>query len=340
MLKVNNATPLEVQLFQSTDKNCLTYAVVVMKGTFDFGQSDSGLILSPQSVPICQGDEFYGEPGVSSVKYESDLAPLKLATDVVLIGDAVYNSERPVRCLDVSLTVDKARRVARVFGRRGWESRRAIWEASQPDEFVRMPLTYENAFGGTLAQNELAEPEQIFQMNSVGKGFIPDKLRSKDEEVELPNIEDPRQLIRSPDDKPEPAGFGFVGRSWEPRIKYTGTYDEQWSKERMPMLPLDFDDKFYNGASSNLIFPFLTGGEKVSITNVHPEGELAFFLPKVNVSVKVKVRGKSTTYKANMDTVVIEPNEGRVQVTWRVVAPCFRQFLYVDTVDVLPLEWL
>ena len=36
-------------------------------------------------------------------------------------------------------------------------------------------------------------------------------------EITPPNIENPRQLIRSIDDRPAPAGFGFVAKAWQPR---------------------------------------------------------------------------------------------------------------------------
>jgi hypothetical protein len=35
-----------------------------------------------------------------------------------------------------------------------------------------------------------------------------------------------------------------------------------------------------------------------------------------------------------LDTVVIEPDEGRVMLTWHSTVPCPREFVYVDCVIV------
>jgi len=340
MLKINNPGPLEVQLVPSTDKHGQSYAVVVLKGTFDLKAGSSALALAKEQMPILQADEFYGEPDASSIKYESDLAPRKLATDLVLIGDAVAPNEKPMRALDVTLSVNEMGLSARVFGKRVWEKQWANWEISQPEGFVRMPLCFENAFGGCLAEKKPDDPSFIYAANPMGKGFVPHKQEDLADGAELPNIEDPRALVQTPEDRPSPVGFGFLGRSWQPRISHTGTYDEQWTKHRMPMLPLDFNEQYYNGAHPGLTFPMLSGGEQISITNVSPAGPLAFLLPKLKVAVKITIKGQSKDYLARLDTVVIEPNDERVQLTWRVSAPCHRQFLYVNAVDVQPLEWL
>ena len=39
--------------------------------------------------------------------------------------------------------------------------------------------------------------------------------------------------------------FGPVGRSWQPRIRWAGTYDQKWMDEKFPFLPEDFDERYY-----------------------------------------------------------------------------------------------
>ena len=136
----------------------------------------------------------------------------------------------------------------------------------------------------------------------------------------LPNLEDPKHLISSYTDKPPPAGFGFISPNWEPRAQYAGTYDETWQKERMPLLPLDFDRRFFNAASPGLVAPgYLRGDEPVMITNASPNGRLTFNLPGIPPPrVKVALRGnKEHVLQTNLDTVIINTDENKVFLLWR-----------------------
>lgn len=39
-----------------------------------------------------------------------------------------------------------------------------------------------------------------------------------------------------------------MGRSWQPRLRYAGTYDQHWMDERLPFLPEDFDLRYFQSA--------------------------------------------------------------------------------------------
>src|SRR5262249_2111873 len=103
----------------------------------------------------------------------------------------------------------------------------------------------------------------------------------------LPNLEHPGNLIARTSDKPTPIGFGFVSRNWLPRRAYAGTYDKMWIDERYPFLPLDFDDRYFQGAPEDQICDHLRGGEYVRLTNMSPEGRLEFNLPTVTMPVRL-----------------------------------------------------
>ena len=151
----------------------------------------------------------------------------------------------------------------------------------------------------------------------------------------LPNLEDPRMPIRDWKDKPAPAGFGFISRNWVPRVQYAGTYDEKWQQERFPLLPYDFDLMFFNGASPDLIVtPHLRGGESVSVVNASYDGLLGFKLPERRFDISLWIKGKESVAVPLLDTVIIEPDEKRVLLTWRASAPCFKSFLLIDRVRV------
>jgi hypothetical protein len=262
MLDLRNQTPFRAQLFPALTKHGEELLLVVVKGTFTVERGETR--PAEEQVPLVISDVHHGEPGASSAKYEADNCPPKPGTDVVLVGQA--HSRKAVTALDVGLAVGPLRKTLRVTGDRVWYQG-VGWRMTDPKPFRAMPLTYERAFGGDR------EPR-----NPVGTGCIGSKGQERPEHVPLPNVEDPANLIQSPGDRPAPAGVGWVGRNWAPRAALVGTYDERWREERAPLLPPDFDERFYNGASAGLVArPHLRGGERVRLLNCSPEGEVVDF---------------------------------------------------------------
>jgi hypothetical protein len=127
-------------------------------------------------------------------------------------------------------------------------------------------------------------------------------------------------LIRRYGDSPAPAGFGFVSADWEPRARYAGTYDEAWSQERKPLLPKDFDRRFFNAASPGLTAPgYLKGNEDVVVVNASAVSPLRFHLPGAPPPVcDIELRGgKKEVLPTNLDTVIINTDEMLVLLLWR-----------------------
>ncbi len=335
MLEINNNTPFATALIPALDHLRRNFAVVIIKGTFDFADDTRSIRISDEQVDIVQADEFYGEPAVSSVRYEADIAWVKRGVDVVLNGHAYAPNGRPAERLEAVLQINHRRFPIIVNGDRYWHKRGFQWEMSAPEPFVRMPICYENAFGGAVVEEDPGRPPDGFAKNPIGKGYFGKKGQGLQDGLPVPNIEKPSAPIRYRDDLPEPAGFGFIGRSWSPRLQYAGTYDESWQREKLPLLPDDFDERYHSGAHPDLILPLGSlSGAMIRAVNVSESGAFSFGLPEVNLSVEAQLKGKEVTFVPFLDTVVIEPDATRVMLTWRVAIPCKHQFLYVDKVKV------
>lgn len=334
MLDIQNKTPFTTTLIPSLDKHGHNFAVIIIKGTFAIHHLAPVLVIAEEQQPMNPKDIFYGDPNKTSVKYEADIAPAKISPDVILVGHAYAPSDRPISILDTSLQIGTYKKAIRVFGNRFWQRDNLAWQPTPPQTFERIPLIYENAFGGAIpsADNEAAE---FCTLNPIGKGFTGRDGQALRDGLPLPNLENPNQLIEEWDHNPAPVGLGFIGRNWQPRLNYAGTYDQIWQQERMPLLPLDFNEKYYNGAHPDfqLATP-LVGGEEVIATNLSESGLLKFNLPRYRFAVTLHVRGRNNTYQPVMDTVLIEPDNERVQLTWRVAVPCARQFLHIDKITV------
>lgn len=69
-----------------------------------------------------------------------------------------------------------------------------------------------------------------------------------------------------------PVGFGFTGRSWSPRISYSGTYDQKWIDEQHPYPPKDMNYAYWNAAPEDQQIDFLYPQSKIELWNLtHPD---------------------------------------------------------------------
>jgi hypothetical protein len=259
------------------------------------------------------GDIYCGPPGKSGLWLEGQTAFTKPATDITVAGHARALHDQPVTNLKVTVAVGQWGQEALVFGDR-------IWDAgmSSPRPFVAMPLVWERAFGGSL-YNEGGELVDNEPRNPVGRGLFPDPEIAA---LILPNIEDPQALIKGPDDHPVPIGFGPVARSWFPRARYAGTYDEAWIRARAPIWPIDFDHRFLCTAPASLqAAPHLRGGEPVYLEGLHREGAMRFRLPAPRMVVRFRFNGQDIRRAMIMDGVIIEPDTGHLTLIHRASVP-------------------
>jgi hypothetical protein len=291
--------------------------VSVVKATYAI-QKDTSLIIAEKPVPLNTAGEYWGDPEKSSYKYEPEIAFCKSATDVILIGHA-HAPKRDVTTVDVSLRVGPIAKVVRVMGDRHWVKRFGMTFKTKPEPFERIPLIYERAFGGWDHSHPNPEQHSFEPRNPVGTGFRA-KRGKFERRIRLPNLEDPRRPLKRYRDRPPPAGFGFISPHWQPRAALAGTYDEAWTKQRMPLLPTDFDRKFFNAAPSDQIAPgYLKGDEPVVILNASPSGRISFNLPGVPPpQCRVELQGRRDQHlQTQLDTVIINTDENLLFLIWR-----------------------
>jgi hypothetical protein len=274
MWRIDNRTPFAAERGWVRDREGAEVWLVAVKCTFDI-RPDGTTAVAAKQPPVLRVPEFHGEPGQSSIKYESDLVQTKTTTDIILVGHAYAPGGRPVTELDVGFRVGPVRKVLRVTGDRTWQP----MGISTPQPFVKMPLVYERAFGGVDVKSSRPDRDWDWR-NPVGTGFAVarDNLTGR----ALPNVEYPSEAVSAWNDRPRPAGFGVVAGNWQPRVRLAGTYGDEWMKTRQPLLPQDFDDRFHQCAPPDQQPPaFLRGGEPVVTHGLTPDRDLRFFLPKV-----------------------------------------------------------
>jgi len=315
MLQLANHTPFKCLLSLFPNEAGVDCAYGAVKATFELGSK--GVPLAKDQAGLVLADEYWGEPNVSSLKYAAEVCLTKPTTDVILSGHA-YSRGGRATVTNVRLKVGGMEKTIRVFGNRIWQSGPAGLCISSPEPFDKMPLRYELAFGGTDRKPE--DPQKIDSepRNPIGRGLVPSKSKTPRNGIPLPNLEDPRQLIASPKDRPPPACFAPICAHWQPRLAFAGTYDETWQKQRAPFLPADFNSRFFQVAPPDLIAPsFLRGGEAVEIDGASPDGPVRLRLPLCTVEMTFHLDGKACTPPAHLDTVGLEPDQRRFWLIWR-----------------------
>ncbi|NNF08170.1 MAG: DUF2169 domain-containing protein [Candidatus Eisenbacteria bacterium] len=291
--------------------------VVIAKAGFDISE-ESGPVRLPEPIPLAEADIPFDEEDPESIQYESDYIPFKPATDLLCVGQAHAPGQLPLTEMEVSFSVGGWGKRLRVVGDRHWETPlgRLAARMSKPKPFLSMPITYRHAYGGMDASDK--EGIARFGPNPIGRGYTSGGKGLGN--LPLPNIELPDSPIKGWKDRRAPAGFGPVGRTWDPRSRSGGTLDEKWQDELAPELPADFSETYYNGAPSNQqLKDYLKGDERIRVENMHPYVPvLETRLPSQRVRVLVgDGSGTLSEQPVNLDTLWINMEELVMTVVWR-----------------------
>jgi hypothetical protein len=326
MLQIDNQTPFYAVLSVLPNCDAIDTLYVILKATLVLRPK---LTLAREQLPVTLADEYYGDPTDSSLRVISEIHIGKPGTDVLLVGRAWSPQGQAVREAFVRVMVAERQKTIRVLGDRVWQS---DGSPSVPEPFEAMPLVWERAFGGVhpLEDRTLAE-----ERNPIGIGFAGKRSAEELTGQPLPNLESPGEPLERQGQSLTPVCFAPTAPQWLPRRSFAGTYDETWQRKRAPYLPADFDPRFLQCAAPELTFDrYLVGGEPIELTGASAEGPIAFPIPAANLRVEVKVAGSIEHPPVNLETVLLEPDENRVALTWRAALPCDRKVLKVEKVTV------
>lgn len=232
----------------------------------------------------------------------------KSQAEFLAFGNCFAPQGEPVKQLVARIKVGQVEKSINVFGNRYW--RRAMaglgmsYSQTAPEPFIEMPVGYRKAFGG-----------EDFPANMAGIGSAP----VQDDPLygwPLPNLESIRTPIVSSKDRPPPASFSRIDVRWQPRSQRTGTYDDNYLRNRMPGLPDDIDWRFFNEAAEDQWLPgYLKGDEAIEIDYMHPDlvrmkGTLPGVKGRCFINQLVQDNLVFKEAQTNLDTLLLFPNLG------------------------------
>jgi hypothetical protein len=125
--------------------------------------------------------------------------------------------------------------------------------------------------------------------------------------------------VRVSGDLSTPWRFGPVGRDDKRRLRYAGTYDQDWLENRMPLVPVDFDLRYHQAAPTDQIVPgYLKGDEMLRFSNLRGDGQTAQArLPGRACVLSGNVLSHYFTEVPPLDTVSVFVETLRVTLVWR-----------------------
>jgi hypothetical protein len=170
-MELINATRMVAGYTMGLEPSGRELLVVVIKGTFALPKPDEPVRLHETQLPLVMADTFTGEPGFSAPVYEVDFAPRKHACDVLLLGSAHAPGGRPTTRIEVGLRVGPMLKHFDVVGDRRWSAGLTGIRATPAEAFVRMPISYDLAFGGVDQESDDPSQHDAYEANPVGRGF-------------------------------------------------------------------------------------------------------------------------------------------------------------------------
>jgi uncharacterized protein YjbI with pentapeptide repeats len=307
-VKLVKDTPFEVAWLVWRIRPPKPSLTVVVKATFDLVALGDCPIAGEQALPT--GDENHDDDEGTSLRSETDLAPLKLRGEALLLG--TVRPATQVREAVMTFQVGRIKKRLALFGDRFFT---ALGGITAPEPITGIPLRWERSFGGAG-----------YKANPLGRGLDP--LSEGDKRVPLPNVEQPQAPIVGRGDRPPPAATWAVPRTFASRAALAGTYDRKWRETRWPYFPEDFDyDHFCAAPKDQQIEGYFHGDEDIALAGALPDlprvqCRLPGLRPRAFLDPASAPEGQPALREVSLqlDTITVDLDRRKVLCLWRGVA--------------------
>ena len=246
---------------------------------------------------------------------EADIGLPRTVSDISLIGQAPVAAGTTAPIV-TQLSVGDWQKRVEVHPAAVLQGNRIVPDPA-PDQDETVPLDWTEAFGGKRDETD------IFALNPLGTGY--DKNALGDNHSRLPRLRYPGDQMARATDILRPVSYLPVPQSWEPRRSLAGTFNEEWTKTRAPLLPLDHNPDYRSSVPEDQRYPgFLTGGEEVAFQNIAgPNGTAPapFVLPETEWEVETQFNGAWVPMKMKVQSLVLEPGQGKFSILWAGAFP-------------------
>ena len=364
-----NYTPFPGISYQHFDAKRRLNTTTILRGRFRFHPTATPgvweLRPDPEQGGLQTTDIYYNDDLTDAVRSESDFVPFKAKTDVIFNGNSYAPNQQPETRWQCGIKVDRdgetlLSKKLQVTGKREWQRQTALgWKITAPETTTKVALRASNAFGGTYEEDAPEKEEEkrwkiSYSLNPAGNGYFHKKDKSK--HYPAPQVEYRDNPITHTRGEYKLASLGCLQRQASPRKEKAGTYDKNWQENDFPFYPKDFDEGHFQCAPEDQqIEGYLQGNETITLAFLLPgEDVQSFVIPEFKVLYQYKRDGKEETEeeeaidakepvlgKMNLDTFIIDtdsedPDDWRVNITWRSRTPVIDEVTQVETMLIVP----
>ncbi len=310
-----NYTPFVVDFGLTSDQHAMEHVVAVCKVSYRIDQyGNVELAARNEMQEVFKSDVYYDKPDSSSLKYAADMVIHKPGTDVSVVGYA-YGQGR--QRFVVGFEIKNLRKIMMVNS-----PKNCLLE--------KIPIRYEYARAGILKDRQ--GKIRLIPQGLDGCSLMP-KVKCK---PGLPIFELPAEAIQGDQTLSDgPVGMGCIPMGWKQRFRYAGTFDENWYRNKRPLMPDDFDRRFYNTVSQDQVLPRkIKGGEVVKLFGLHPRKPIVqFSIPAQRIRVSFYIKNQVVRGEMAADTLILEPDSERFSVVYRSACSIGSSYRYLQRVE-------
>ncbi len=268
-----------------------------------------GQWVETAEVELYDDPVYIAEPGSSALVYDHDFVIDKQNTDVIVHGKARTYGARALNYHECRLLVDgHIDKVLAVHGPREWITHGGGITLSAAHTFTEQNIDYSLAIGGD-------------ERNRLGGGIATSTKALLAQPV--PGIFYPTEDWGIKVKHLRVAGFGPLPPFFSDRYRYAGTFDEQWQQNRRPILPEDFDRRFYQCAPfDQQCQGYLQGGERIMLSGFNHDDTLSFRMPHQHFKAQAVFGEEIVTKAMPVYTVAIDTEAQALYVTYSASFPC------------------
>lgn len=336
-MELVNKTPVPARLVVAeTEEPELRQGTLTAKVTYRFDAAGRVTLDTEDPVPILADDQ----PTKLGLLPRDDLPRRDDVFEVICLGSAHAPGGRAVEQMTVSLSVGDVTRSLLVTGDRTWQGERGELGPSAPAPFIRMPLSWARAFGGsaevqldpytTVDTQHLGNPDGLGYDAGPAADALKQTMRCPDgyprvaESRRLPNVEDPDRPIQHWDDEPEPACWATVPMTSATQaarcvqLPASGPTSPEayanvaYEPDLFTSLEV-LDSAFWRAAPAWIMKPPAPGA-RVVMNGLTPSGRVACALPFPDVSADYVVGADQGTVHLTPRTLVLLTDERRLYV--------------------------
>ncbi len=296
---------------------------LVARVTYELRPMRCEIALRPE--PLRAGDVWTRTAdGTKVLREPSDLSPLKLAGDILLVGSAFAPAGASVTEVTTRLLVGEVDKALRVTGPRTFAVDGA---AGPPAVFQEAPLDWTRTAGGEGTWNPVG-----VKMDAVSLGPTP-----------APSVLPAELELRTRSDFVSPSGYAPIPMEWPPRRGRGDDALADWlepGRVAEPYWPEGADGRVFQAALADqqLARP-IRPDERIHLENLHrAHPRLVTSLPGNELHAAVVDERGHRNLAMVADTLWIDTDRALATVTWRVALPSSELagrdvFLWLDGFD-------